>query len=811
MKGNILEIKFNTKKTVLSSKGLFYKTENFINSSKYISNIDMLLTKFGESVFLNLGKILHNEKTNISEIECFQISTKDKLFACYFKFGYQISDELNSHDIVFFEIENNDDGVRQTIERYFADIEEVDVIIIKEKKLVKLSDFVKLYLISNSSGINLPRLSEEQKALVETIDKNVLVQGVAGSGKTNICIDKIIFTACKNYTGKLLYTTFNRGLLLDIKLKVERYKQDLISMLDAYQKNNIVFLDNNHKKALENRLGIYFFGDDDNQIFNKLERVIFYLTNRVEYMLIEDIFKRKFGNNFIFVNENYFVNDYCNNLSNYHIEKCFSKLSKYSKELIYKEIYGMILGACKNNNVSDILTLDEYKLSRSDDFSVEECENIYKIALDYLKQCKSKNLIDNNIASREILNNIDSDFEYSLVIIDEVQDYTQINLNLFKKLSLKMFCVGDALQMINPACFNFGYLKNLLYKEDVTDIKELKFNYRNTAKIASVIEDLGAVNKEQFGTHNFVLHGEAIDSSIDSEVVYLNSDDFIDKIAKSNFDNFTIIVASDNDKKDLQRVLTNQEVLTVSEIKGLERNTVVAYNLLSSNVEKWNSLERKILNHKKADENSVYRYYYNLFYVGVSRAKQNLFVVESSKINQFVKFFQKNFVISNSAQAIKKLEDIVSKVEFTQFEVKERVSEFVRLGQYENARFTAMKIQDDVERNNILKTIEISEKYIQHGEYRDAGIKFWEYGLIDSAREQFLLSGDAPLIELMNSCLSNNSENLNIDIINYYLDVSENDFAKSFILDTVKNDVDNLKTKFKEIKDNFKKGGVYGK
>ena len=85
MKGNILEIKFNTKKTVLSSKGLFYKTENFINSSKYISNIDILLTKFGEGVFLNLGKILHNEKTNISEIECFQISTKDKMFACYFK------------------------------------------------------------------------------------------------------------------------------------------------------------------------------------------------------------------------------------------------------------------------------------------------------------------------------------------------------------------------------------------------------------------------------------------------------------------------------------------------------------------------------------------------------------------------------------------------------------------------------------------------------------------------------------------------------------------------------------------------------
>ena len=52
---------------------------------------------------------------------------------------------------------------------------------------------------------------------------------------------------------------------------------------------------------------------------------------------------------------------------------------------------------------------------------------------------------------------------------------------------------------------------------------------------------------------------------------------------------------------------------------------------------------------------------------------------------------------------------------------------------------------------------------------------------------------------------------MNIDIINYYLDVQDNEFAKNFILDTIKNDVKNLKSSFKEIKDNFKNGGVYGK
>ena len=56
-----------------------------------------------------------------------------------------------------------------------------------------------------------------------------LFAGHYGSGKTNICIDKIIFTACRNYSGKTLYTTFSRGLLIDTKLKVEEILENVVS------------------------------------------------------------------------------------------------------------------------------------------------------------------------------------------------------------------------------------------------------------------------------------------------------------------------------------------------------------------------------------------------------------------------------------------------------------------------------------------------------------------------------------------------------------------------------------------------------
>lgn len=804
-----LQVSINTHKIALSSRSLMYKTERFMKQSKYITDIDYLVSKLGEAVLCSLEDIVFNEKQVKDDLMCFSVKTADGKYSMLFKFGYQMAGDFNDYDVIFFDFFANKCDDKLTIEEYVKRFHELSGVVRKEKHLIKSQDFNRLYIVSSVSSVNLPKLSVEQKDIVETIDKNVLVQGVAGSGKTNICIDKIIFTACKNYTGKVLYTTFSRGLLNDTKLKVEEYKKDLQEVLSAYKNNNIIFLDGDHKKALQNRLGIYFFAEDDNEIFSKIERVLNYLNSKVDYLLIEDIYKQYFGEA-DFVDEGYFVNTYCKNLSNYQIEKCFNKLNIYSKEIIYKEIFGMIYGCYDLSKTYNILSLDTYILSKSDSFSRQECEAIYQIALDYGKTLERLKKVDNNIASRKLMDEM-TDFEYSLSIIDEVQDYTQVNLCLFKKMSLKMFCVGDALQMINPSYFNFGYLKNLLFDKDVTEVKELKNNYRNTAKIVEIIDSLGEINKAEFGTHSFVLKGQSIDSGLRTSAIYIAGDDFASQVASSKLDNFTFVVSSQKQKADLRKIIKNQEILTVSEVKGLERNTVIAFNLLSDNSDKWKQLEFKKINHKQADENSVFRYYYNLFYVGLSRAKQNIFVVERNSVKQFGDFFKSNFKCVDSRQALRNLTELVSKVEFTQQEVYDRVSEFLKLGQYENARFTAEKILDNKKRIESMRSIEINEELISKGKYREAGIKYWEYGLINEAKKQFILSGDTMLIELINGCVKNNSTNLNVDIIDYFEDVKDNPVARQFILDIVKNDIKNLRKNFGEIKSNFKKGESYGK
>ena len=465
----------------------------------------------------------------------------------------------------------------------------------------------------------------------------------------------------------------------------------------------------------------------------------------------------------------------------------------------------MILGAYSLTDKKDIASLEEYVIKRQSSFSRQECEMIYQIAIDYKKYCDKNNLLDNNFASKQLLEVID-DFEYSLAIIDEVQDYTQANLCVFKKLSLKLFCVGDALQMINPSYFNFGYLKNLLYEKNLVDVRELKFNYRNTKKITEIIDNLGEINKQEFGSHSFVLKGQSVDDGIESNAVFVRDKDFAKNVANRGYEDITFVVANQQEKKELSNIVKSQEILTVSEIKGLERNNIVAYNLLSTNSDKWKALQRNKINHKLADENSVYRYYYNLFYVGLSRAKQNLFVFENEELQQFENFFKMNFERRSSSETMKLLDKLVSKAEFSQQELQNRVNEFIKLGQYDNARFAASKIKNYDVQVDALRTIEISEEYVSRGDYRSAGIKFWEYGMLSQAKNQFKLSNDTMLIELIDMCNKSSNTDLNIDIVNYFDDVKDNPQAQAFIVDTIKKDIASLKSSFAKIKDNFKKG-----
>lgn len=797
-------IEVNTNKQILSSETRIYKTESFFYQTKKLAKVDTFILNIAEAL-LSITDEMFVEYHGNKEVNAFQIDTFDKSFSFYIRLGFQVKNvDLCEKDVIFYkntgkfeEIKSND----QRLIQYLKSHKIFNVTVKPVFETTAESDFKKLYLVMDSEFINIPMLNPKQQSMVEIENKNLLVQGVAGSGKTNVCLSKIIWTACKNYTGKILYTTFSRGLLIDTKSKIELFKNNIKSFIDDYKNNRIIFLDRNHKKAIENRLGIVLIIDNEANIVKKLYQIVEFLETHIDYYLLEDLYRVYENEECDIFTEKEFLNVFLKNISNHQLKSRLDKIKNLSLQVIYKEIYGMIFGSEKQ----EMLSFDEYKTLRKGSFSNDECEIIYGIAKMFGDFQKTQNLLDNNVISRKLLKNSEKIKKYTLSIIDEVQDFTQINLKLLKEISLKMFCVGDALQMINPSYFSFSYLKKLMYDEDVTDVEELDANYRNNKKIVEILNNLSDINIKQFGTHNFVLSGTSVDENTLSNAVYTNDNKFFEEIKTQKRENFTIIVADFEQKQALRQIIKKQEILTVSEIKGLERETVLLYNILTSNYDKWQSLEQLNINHKQADENSVFRFFFNLFYVSLSRAKHNLFVYEEKKIPIFDKFFSENFEILDAEKTDEIFSNVIAKLDIDDDEIYSRIDEFIKLGQFDNARFYANKFESGIEVNKQLAKIDAYEQFVFKGKNKQAGIALWKAGFSAEAKEQFAISGDNNLIDFIDRLQGKNAENLDAEIVRFFVDFDENDDAQQLILDVLKQDLAEIQEKHKKIKNNLKK------
>ncbi len=793
---NTKKITLHTDKIYLSCDRRVYKTESFIRLTRKVSGADDFLSLVSEGVFANSFSPINPSNSVLCE-------TDDKLFTLFFRQGLPSDERIGSRDLIFYKLISrgeSETGAERNLADYLLSHPVLAVTLREIEDDFSEPDFNKLYTVTGKDGVNFPLLSETQRKIVETENANILVQGVAGSGKTNVCIEKIVYCACRRYRGKVLYTTFSRGLLSSTKSRVEHFLRAIEKFVSSYEKGNVVFLDENRKQAVENKLGVVFDVDDDGEIVNSLRNIASFLREKVDYKLIEDLYSDRFEGKKV-SGERVFIEEYIGEGNSFRLSGALEKIKNLSYEIIYKEIYGMIFGKYDPETPKNMMSREEYAEARKESFSRAECDVIYTVASDYAAFLAKKGYTDNNAMSRELLSSVSSPV-YSVGIIDETQDFTQVNLCLMKKLCLKLFCVGDALQMINPAYFSFGYLKKLMYGE-VTGVSELRHNYRSSEKIEKIAEKLGELNVRRFGTHSFVLKGESVKSSEPAAAVFVKEKNFAYFLSDKRFRNATIIVASRKKKEELRKKLDKIEILTVAEAKGLERDAVILCDVLSDNIDKWHYLRNMTLNRKTADENSVFRYYFNLFYVGISRAKQYLFVSESEYPDIFDDLFRTCFERCDKKTALRLLSEASGKTELTDDELIDRIRKFCELEQYENAFFAAEKISDDALRAAEKIRISVHERFLRYGRERDAGIEYWKRGLEKDARETFIRSGDEELLPLMDACLGKNDA-LSVDIVKFYPLVSDNDTAKRLILETLRNDYNELTDAQKAINDTLK-------
>ena len=763
-----------TNKVVLSDKILVYKTERFLRETDKFRDINIVISKIAESIILN-------QSIGMTEAGCFVVRIHENNFFL----------KLSETEIVFYNYHVEDAFIRKGDAR-FSDYFKNPTFSIEldmTNSMPNDSDFLKLYRVTGADDMYFPRLDELQGLIVAIEDSNVLVQGVAGSGKTNLCIDKIVHSAARGYVGRTMYSTFSRGLLTDTKMKIADYVTEIKHLICDIEEKRVVFCADDHSKAVENKLGIRLPANNMSLVVS-LRTVADYLENKVDFMLIEDIYKKHINSKYEMANETFFVNKFVKDIKNHQLKARLERLAHLSYEVIYKEIFGLIGGCCDPGFSQKTLTTLEYTQRRKDSFSATECETIFLLARDFFEYMQKNGLTDNNFMSRELLESSNL-AKYSLVVLDEVQDMTEVNLVLFKSITMKMFCVGDALQMINASYFSFSYLKRLLYEKDISSVAELVSNYRSTKKIADITEELAQLNAQCFGVHNFVLKNKSMHDGAKSEVAFVNDKGFIDALGTNLYNNYTIVVAGQKEREQLRNTLKKQEILTVAEIKGLERETVVLYNLLSSNQQQWQAFARMNVNRKNADENSVFRYYFNLLYVGISRARTRLYVSENQIPDMFATFISRNFESLSTTTAINNLTQYDGKIEAEQDEILSRVKEFIKLEQYENARFAANQILSVKERTTELRCIDINEKFIKHGNHRDAGVGFLQYGMYDEAKTQFNLTGDQSLVGFVDACVGA-GDTQGLEALSMFTDMDGNETVQKVIVDLVRADLQNM-------------------
>lgn len=296
---------------------------------------------------------------------------------------------------------------------------------------------------------------------------------------------------------------------------------------------------------------------------------------------------------------------------------------------IYFEIVGIIKGLMAKEGAdnwekdlkSPLMTFSEYKnlgkkYSVLDDRTKEE---IYKIALKYEEWKNENNYYDVNDLA---ILGIEREDKFDFILVDEVQDLTETEIYFLASLVKSpenIIFAGDIHQMVNFNSFSFDRLKNFYYKNNMKYfLSTLMKNYRSSKEIVKLANYLTDLRKKYIGNLGMddYKEGAVLDEGniIFSKVDY----SFAEKFQRDV--NAAIIVSDEEERRKFKEESgIEHRIFTVEEIKGLEYRDVICYNLISKNLWAW----EKILS-GNAKQDQRYRKYFNLFYVGITRARKIL-------------------------------------------------------------------------------------------------------------------------------------------------------------------------------------------
>ena len=265
-------------------------------------------------------------------------------------------------------------------------------------------------------------------------------------------------------------------------------------------------------------------------------------------------------------------------------------------------------------------------------------KRIYQIYRRYEEWKRNEGLVDGNDLARiaaALYSNSNQDHPFGTVVVDECQDFTEMQLLAMKKLGRNengMILAGDQHQMINPTFFDPDRMQALFPLGDGRlQVCHLSFNYRNTREIAEFSNRIAHRRREWIGARG--LAGEQDERSEgegdrpDFWAVGPNEQAaFLERQLEDP--TFRILVYDDKDRDAVVDLARDQQgmrdrVVTIRECKGLEFKKVLCYNLLGRYPSEWAKIRAGEVKH---DER--YRYFFNSVYVAATRSLSRLGFLE---------------------------------------------------------------------------------------------------------------------------------------------------------------------------------------
>jgi hypothetical protein len=320
---------------------------------------------------------------------------------------------------------------------------------------------------------------------------------------------------------------------------------------------------------------------------------------------------------------------------------------------LFEEFRGVITGPSATSpylSRADYLSLG----IKQSIFADHEREPVYDLFLKYLDFMQENGYYDANILSHQYLPLAEP--RYDFVVVDEVQDVTNIQLQLILK-SLRdprhFILCGDSNQIVHPNFFSWSKLKSFFYKQDGLEapaelIRILNTNYRNSADVTEIANRILKLKTTRFGSIDRESHYLVGSHADKPGTVLLLPDtepitrELNQKTCQST--HFAVVVMHPDQKPAAKAHFHTPLIFSIQEAKGLEYDTIILYNFTSVDEARFREITRGVssedvteaeLTYGRARDKSdksleIYKFHINALYVAITRAVENLYLVEAN-------------------------------------------------------------------------------------------------------------------------------------------------------------------------------------